>query len=168
MKLLLEQDPSLTFLLPLADSLSEADLSPYLDLSLPIEVVKNDRFAAIKTCNSAIATSGTVTLETALLGVPQVIAYKGSAISYFIAKKLVKISHIGLCNIVAGKGIVKEFIQSDATPENLCSETLRILHDHDYSNQITTDTNKIKAILTQSPHQTSLTHCVESLIITRA
>ena len=80
----------------------------------------------------ALVTSGTATLETALLGVPMAIAYKTSAVSYAIYKRFVKISHIGLPNIVAGRTIVPELIQSDATPENMERELEKFVSTRTY------------------------------------
>ena len=68
-------------------------------------------------CNAkaALVTSGTATLETALFGVPEVVCYKGSNISYQIAKRLIKIKYISLVNLIMNKLVVKELIQNDLT-----------------------------------------------------
>jgi Lipid A disaccharide synthetase len=79
-----------------------------------------------------MTTSGTASLEIALLQVPMVIAYKLSASTYFIAKKLVKSRFIGLPNIIAGKGIIKELIQDEVTQENLTAEIHHILENTVY------------------------------------
>jgi len=60
------------------------------------------------------------------------ILYKVAPLSYAIGKRLIKIEHAGLTNIVAGRGIVREFIQNDARPPEMCGEILRLLDDHDY------------------------------------
>jgi len=73
----------------------------------------------IQKSDLALITSGTATLETALLGVPMVIAYRTSKLSYAIYKKLVKADHIGLPNIIAGKTIVPEYIQDDVSAQKL-------------------------------------------------
>jgi lipid-A-disaccharide synthase len=78
---------------------------------------------------AALVTSGTATLETALFGVPQVVCYKGSNVSYQIAKRLVKIKYISLVNLIMDKPVVKELIQNDLTVENLQKELNTLLHD---------------------------------------
>ena len=76
-----------------------------------------------------IVTSGTATLETALIGTPHILVYKTSAFTYWFAKAVVKISHIGLVNIVAGRTVCPELIQQDASPESLAEETAKLMSD---------------------------------------
>ena len=64
-------------------------------------------------------TSGTATLETALLGVPQVVVYKGTSFSYQVARRLIKVSYISLVNLIVDKLLIPELIQSECTPENI-------------------------------------------------
>ncbi len=78
---------------------------------------------------AALVTSGTATLETALLRVPQVVLYKGNALSVAIARMLVKIRFISLVNLIIDDEIVKELIQGDCTPERISDELDNILHD---------------------------------------
>ncbi len=73
--------------------------------------------------------SGTVTLEAALWGVPTIIVYKVSPVNYWIAKRLIRVPYIGLVNWVAGKKIVSELIQDQATPEALTAEARSLLTD---------------------------------------
>jgi lipid-A-disaccharide synthase len=75
----------------------------------------------------AIAASGTVTLEAALCGLPSVIVYKTSPLTVFIARRLVKIGHIGLPNIVAGKSILPELLQEKATADNIAEAAFSLL-----------------------------------------
>jgi len=83
--------------------------------------------ALLQRSDLAIVTSGTATLETALMGVPMVIAYRTSRVSYAVYKKFVTIDRIGLPNIIAGKPIVPECVQGDATPQKLYSEAERLM-----------------------------------------
>jgi lipid-A-disaccharide synthase len=76
---------------------------------------------------AALVGSGTATLETALMDVPQLVCYRGNPLSYAIARKLVKVPFISLVNLIAGKEIVKELIQDDFTPESLETELKNIL-----------------------------------------
>ena len=79
----------------------------------------------------ALVSSGTATLETALFSVPQIVCYKGSAISYMIAKQLVDLKYISLVNLIADKEIVKELIQNDLTSENINTELLKLIKEKD-------------------------------------
>ena len=83
-----------------------------------------------------ISVSGTVTLEIALVGTPMVIIYRLSPLTYQLAKRLVKVDHIGLCNIVAGETVVKELIQDDADPAGIAAEIGSILTDGGYNRNI--------------------------------
>ncbi len=78
---------------------------------------------------AALVTSGTATLETALFGVPEVVCYKGSPVSYFFAKRLIKVKYISLVNLIMDKPVVKELIQHELTEENLLKELTLILKD---------------------------------------
>ncbi|GAB3703259.1 lipid-A-disaccharide synthase [Spirosoma flavus] len=78
---------------------------------------------------AALVTSGTATLETALLNVPQVVCYKTTGISYAIAKRLIAVPFISLVNLIAGREVVKELIQNDLTSDNVARELQAILPD---------------------------------------
>lgn len=127
-RLLKQQFPDLQFVLPLASTLRDADLAPYLaDTKLPVTVIRERIHDLIRACDAVISVSGTVTLEIALVQTPLVIIYKLSPITYQIAKRLVKVDHIGLCNIVANETVANELIQDDASPERIAAEISRYL-----------------------------------------
>jgi lipid-A-disaccharide synthase len=92
-----------------------------------IEVSGEPLFTLLDKADCAIVTSGTATLQTALSGVPLVVAYKTSAVTYSLFKSMVKLPYIGLPNIVAGEQIVPECIQNDATGVKLAAEAKRFL-----------------------------------------
>jgi len=126
--LLHQQFPKLQFLLPLASTLEEDDLAPYLAAArLPITIVRERIHELIRACDAVVSVSGTVTLEIALVQTPLVIIYKLSPITYRIARRLVKVDHIGLCNIVAGETVADELIQDDASPERIAAKISRYL-----------------------------------------
>ncbi|MDF3054654.1 MAG: lpxB [Gammaproteobacteria bacterium] len=140
--------PNLVFLIPLASSLSPKDLAPYLaSTTLDIRLVENNFYNAVQLCEAAIVTSGTATLETALLTIPMMIIYKASWSTYQIVKRIIHIPYIGLCNIVAGKSIVKEFIQDAANVENLSQEVERILNDEAYRTTMVSELQQVKGKL---------------------
>lgn len=92
-------------------------------------LVENQTYNLLQLADAALVTSGTATLETALFGVPQVVCYKSSFISYEIGKRLVKhIKYISLVNLIRDKEVVKELIQNELTEENLKIELQKILH----------------------------------------
>ena len=127
-QLLQQRFPDLQFVLPLASTLSDSDILPRIAESGVTVVVTRDRIHdLIRACDAIISVSGTVTLEIALIGTPMVIIYKLAPLTYMLAKRLVKVEHIGLCNIVAGETVVKELIQDDASPEKISAEIEKII-----------------------------------------
>lgn len=92
-----------------------------------VEIVRGETYPLMKAAHAALVTSGTATLETALFNTPEVVCYKGSTISYWIARQLVKIKYISLVNLVLDRPLVKELIQHEFSPENLKSELVSIL-----------------------------------------
>jgi len=123
-----ERHPGLICLLPLASTIP-ADLvhSFTTPSSLPVQVLSGDIYRLLSVCDLAFVASGTATLETAIMGVPMVILYRVSPLSFWLAKKVIRVPHIGLVNLIAGEGIVPELIQHDVTPERLAEEGLSIL-----------------------------------------
>ncbi len=97
-----------------------------------IKIIANDTYAVLLSADAALVTSGTATLETALLNIPQVVCYKANSISYFIAKKLVKIKYISLVNLILNKLVVKELIQLDMNEKAISKELNLLLNDKDY------------------------------------
>ena len=125
-----QQRPELQFLLPQADSISDAVLETFMQqCHLPIKVIKQQAYDVIQCCDAIMTTSGTASLEIALLGVPMVIGYRLSTLTYWLGRLLVNIKFIGLPNIIAGRGIVRELIQDELTAKNLSEEILRLLQD---------------------------------------
>jgi len=94
------------------------------------EIEWDNTYGLLAKAEAAIVTSGTATLETALFNVPEVVCYRSSPISYFIAKQLVKgIEYICIVNLIAGKKIVTELIQDEVNPANLKKELSALLDD---------------------------------------
>jgi len=92
-----------------------------------LKLVKNRTYDLLSMAHAALVTSGTATLETALFKVPQVVCYKGSAISYYIARLLVKIKYISLVNLIMDKEVVTELIQDKLTVKNIVTELAPLL-----------------------------------------
>ncbi|MCC5849845.1 MAG: lipid-A-disaccharide synthase [Verrucomicrobia bacterium] len=95
----------------------------------PPELVVGKTRALVKGADAALVTSGTATLETALLGTPMLVVYKTSALTYAVGKRVVKVKYIGMVNLVAGREVCPEFIQDRAEPENLAKAMAPLLRD---------------------------------------
>jgi lipid-A-disaccharide synthase len=93
----------------------------------PVRLIQNKTHDLLLHAKAALVSSGTATLETALLNVPQVVCYRSSFISYQIAKRLVKLKYISLVNLILDRAVVKELIQNDFTPDRLTQQLEYIL-----------------------------------------
>lgn len=114
---------------------------------LSVRILHGKTYDLLSISEAAIVTSGTATLETALLGIPEVVCYKTSGISYAIAKRLVKIKFISLVNLIMDKGVVKELIQNECTSETIYSELKLILKNGKNRETILNEYEKMKKIL---------------------
>ena len=94
-----------------------------------VRLIMDQTYALMQNASAALVTSGTATLETALLSVPEVVCYKASKMSYRIAKRLVKVPYISLVNLVMEREVVKELIQDDFQEERLVKELELLLKD---------------------------------------
>jgi len=127
--------PNYQFVIAGAPSFDEADYSGYLE-GRKIAVIFNETYNLLLNSKAAIVTSGTATLETALLKTPQVVVYKGNPLSIAIARMLVKIKYISLVNLVMDQTIVKELIQEECTPQRIGDELDLILYDPIYRTEM--------------------------------
>jgi lipid-A-disaccharide synthase len=114
-----------------------------------VSVVKNQTYDLLSQAKAAAVTSGTATLETALFGVPEVVCYKGSPISYQIAKRVIKVKYISLVNLIMDRLVVKELIQDGLTEHNLKHELQELLRNEDRINEIKKDYAELKSILSE-------------------
>jgi len=112
-----------------------------------ISVVFDKTYDLLLNSKAAVVASGTATLETGLLEIPQVVCYKTSAITYAIGKQLVKVDFISLVNLIAGKEVVKELLQKDFTAEKIKEELNRILYNTVYRQRMIEGYKEVKSIL---------------------
>jgi len=126
-------------------------LKPYSNVSY----VSNQTYNLLMQSKAALVTSGTATLETALFGVPEVVCYKGSYISYQIGKRLVKVKYISLVNLIMDKLVVKELIQDDMTVENLRHELQELLTNETRKAELQKDYSALKNILSEGGNASS-------------
>jgi lipid-A-disaccharide synthase len=101
-----------------------------------VSAVKNQTYGLLMQAKAALVTSGTATLETALFGVPQVVCYKASPVSYEIAKRVIKVKYIAMVNLIMNKPVVKELIQKELTVDNLKLELHELLTNESRITQI--------------------------------
>jgi lipid-A-disaccharide synthase len=127
---LAERYPSLRCILPRASTIAPDLIEPLVrNSTAAITVFDGELYRALALCDVALVASGTATLETAIMGVPMVIAYRISPVSYWFAKMAVRVPFIGLVNLVAGEEIVPELIQDEVRPERLAAEAVDILEN---------------------------------------
>jgi lipid-A-disaccharide synthase len=100
-----------------------------------IPVLFGQTYAILRNARAAMVTSGTATLETAILNVPQVVCYKTSTITFEIGRHFVKVKFFSLVNIIMGKEVVKELLQFNL-PQNISTELDKLLHDEKYRNEM--------------------------------
>ena len=127
-KLIKKQLPEVSFVMPRAGTIPVSQLKEKIQASgLEVKITEGNNYDLFSVADLALATSGTVTLEAALCGLGSVIVYKTNPVTYFIAKLVVNIPHIGLPNIVAAKSVLPELIQNDFTPAKVAQEALASL-----------------------------------------
>lgn len=131
--------PEYQFVVAMAPGLDDNFYQPFLATAPNVSSVSNQTYELLLQSTAALVTSGTATLETALLKVPEIVCYKGSNISYQIAKRLISIKYISLVNLIMDKLVVKELIQDELNTENLVQELQLILTNKDHRQRILSD-----------------------------
>ncbi|MGV3766740.1 MAG: lipid-A-disaccharide synthase [Chitinophagaceae bacterium] len=127
------------------DAFYTSMLAPYPNVSS----VRNQTYPLLKQSRAALVTSGTATLETALFHVPEVVCYKGNQLSYYIARKLIKVKYISLVNLIMDKEVVKELIQDELNPENCTRELKKVLEDGPERTRLLEDYSALTALLSE-------------------
>ncbi len=117
-----------------------------------VSYVANKTYDLLMQSTAALVTSGTATLETALFGVPEVVCYKGSWLSYQIGRRLVNVKYISLVNLIMDKEVVKELIQTGLTVDNLKRELSALLTDETKKEQLQKDYAALRQLLGQDGH----------------
>ncbi len=147
--------PEYQFVVAKAPGQEDAFYAPFLSLYQNVSSVRNQTYELLMNAKAAVVTSGTATLETALFAVPEVVCYKGSNISYQIAKRLIKIKYISLVNLIMDKEIVKELIQEELTTKNLVKELNLLLNDTDRKETLQKEYAALKTLLAAGGHASS-------------
>ena len=138
--------PEARFVAPCVDEARERQIRA-LAGHFPLETVVGKAYEVLGAARFCLVASGTATLETALFGVPMAILYKTAPLNYWIARRLVHIEHIGLANILAGRGIVPEFIQDDARAERILPVALELIDDTPRRAAMLRDLGEVRAKL---------------------
>ncbi|NWJ40222.1 MAG: lipid-A-disaccharide synthase [Geothrix sp.] len=121
-----QERPEVQWVLPVAPTLDPTFVRAHLG-GAPVTLVQDRTYAARAYADAALVASGTATLETALLGTPFAIVYRLNALTYQIARHIVKVPHFGLANVVAGREVAVELLQDEVNPERLGVELTRLL-----------------------------------------
>lgn len=121
--------PDYQFVIAGAPSMSDADYAPYIK-DRPVRILYGETYRLVSQAKAALVTSGTATLETALLKTPQVVCYSGEGgrFTYFMFKTFVKVKYISLVNLIFGDEVVKELMMQHLTEQNILNELSRIVH----------------------------------------
>ena len=128
----LSNDSEVQFFVIRASTVGRQEVESLLKrVPLKIPIVDDQRYDALNACDLAWTASGTVTLETALLLKPMIVVYRLSWFTYVLARMLVKIRHVGIVNIMVGKEVVPELIQSDFTAAGVVKKTRSLLENRD-------------------------------------
>jgi len=127
-----EKKQSVTFLLPLASTISTAILKQNgmdeYENKLDLRVLKENRFDLMNSCDAVVAASGTVTLELSILGIPTVAAYRVSANTYWLGRILVRnVKFFSLVNLIGSRRIIPELLQDEVTPERIATEIVKLI-----------------------------------------
>ena len=140
------QFPGYQFVIAGVTNLPRELYAPY-QATYQMPVVFDAAYDLLSNADAALVTSGTATLETALFNVPQVVCYQAGAVTYTIAKWLIKVDYISLVNLIAEKEVVRELIQQELTTENLVAELKKITTDALQRQHQLNEYARIKALL---------------------
>ena len=140
--------PDIGVILPLAPTITKGMVEPLIkNLATPVILSRDNIYGLLSCCNCALIASGTATLEAAIMGVPMVVAYKVSPLTFFLAKRLAKVNHICLVNLIAGREVVPELIQREATSDNMTRHLINILEDEKIRYKMIRDLKEVRYAL---------------------
>jgi lipid-A-disaccharide synthase len=144
--LLKKQIPDLQIALGLVSGFNKQELVKTYNLN-NINIIQGNSHKILESADCAIVASGTSTLEGAVFGIPMVIMYKMSSLSWYFSKKMVKVQFAGMVNIIADQEIVPECLQSDATSEKIASNLLPFFQDRSILDKTKNELLKVKIAL---------------------
>ena len=140
--------PSDLFVVAAAPSRTEADYAPYIGTRDYVKVVFGETYGALRHAQAAVINSGTASLEAALIGTPQVVAYRlASFVPAVVARKFIKVKYISLGNLILDRLAFREFIQNEVTAPALLAEVTRLVSDESYRQTMKADYARIRELL---------------------
>ena len=151
-KKLADAQKDMIFLLPLAPTLSRADLDDngLKDAKLDIRVISENRYDLMNACDLALAASGTVTLELAILDVPMLVAYRLSPLTHFLGHRFIKVKYASLTNLIVNSEIVPELLQDEAGADNIVRELTSLLPGGKKRDRMLVGFSRVRARLGES------------------
>lgn len=162
------------FLFPVASNLDVAwfqkvmkDAAARLGISearLADMVPVKNAAAALLHSRAAVVTSGTATVEAALMGVPFVVVYRLSPLTFFAAKRLVKVPHVAMPNLIAGREIIPELLQDDFTAENIVRHLQQIIHDGESRTQMLAGLAEVQARLHREGERPAVERAADAIM----
>ena len=118
------------FIIPVAPGVAMRDIINMVGPHrVTIRVVENNIYDVMQTADLLLVASGTATVEAAIMGTPMIVIYRVSLLTYFLGRLLIKVKHIGMVNIIAGKMVAPELIQRDLNPEKIASTVTGMVQD---------------------------------------
>lgn len=164
---ILRELPNAQFISPYATAATRERLQHYLEQpefeKLPIRLQAAKTDLACTAADVVLVTSGTATLEVALCKRPMVISYKISPLTYFLVKRKIQVSHVGLPNILLNKEVVPELLQHDATPEKLAQAVLDFFRQPEKVAELETEFTQLHKMLLQDTDQLAATAILENI-----
>ena len=164
---ILRELPNAQFISPYATAATRERLQHYLEQpefeKLPIRLQAAKTDLACIAADVVLVTSGTATLEVALCKRPMVISYKISPLTYFLVKRKIQVSHVGLPNILLNKEVVPELLQHDATPEKLAQAVLDFFRQPEKVAELETEFTQLHKMLLQDTDQLAATAILENI-----
>jgi lipid-A-disaccharide synthase len=162
-RLITREQPDIQFLVPLITRETRAIFEQAIyddqaknenpEAGLPIQILFGHAHLAMEAADAVIVASGTATLEAALIKRPMVITYRMPALSWQILKRMNYLPYVGLPNILAGRFVVPELLQHDATPEKLAAATLKLISDRAMMDEIRAEFMRIHESLQQNTEE---------------
>ncbi len=153
--------PNASFTIPLAPTLAREDVERYLiDSPVPIAIREGAFHEVVRGADVAVVSSGTATVETALLGTPMVVIYRLNPLTFILARLLIRVPYIAMVNLISGRRVVPELIQDNASAEGIAREVLKILRDDATRERMRKDLDEFGKIIGDSGASRRIAHKV--------
>ncbi|MBI2785942.1 MAG: lipid-A-disaccharide synthase, partial [Legionella longbeachae] len=149
--------PNSHFVIPIAGTINPEKIKYFFsNIKLPVHFIQGQAINCMAAADFVIVASGTASLECALLEKPMCIIYKSSFLSYVIAMKVLRVKFLGLCNLLANKMIVPEFLQYDCNAYELTQYITRFYNDHSQPEKMIAQLNHVKKSLSSEKSDCTL------------